>query len=99
MSTTPEDFDYILPEGWTVDSSFAETVGPPIKKKDKRNGNQDASSMLRDEIGDDMDGADMSEEEYSFWAEDCGCDHDDEDEEEFAGRRQKVYSYLYRQEG
>ena len=76
MSTT--NSDYILPEGWQIDPSFAETVGPKIKKKDHLSGNQDASSMLRSEIGDDMDGADMSEEEYAFWSE-CGCDHEEDD--------------------
>ncbi len=84
MSTT--NSDYILPEGWQIDPSFAETVGPKIKKKDHLSGNQDKSKMLEEEIGDDMDGADMSEEEYSFWAEKCGCDHkdDEEEDEEFA---------------
>ena len=82
MSTTPSDFEYILPDGWTVGPDFSETVGPKIKKKDHLVGNQDKSKMLSDEIGDDMDGADMSEEEYSFWAEECGCDHKDDEEEE-----------------
>jgi hypothetical protein len=72
--------DYILPEGWQVNSSFAETVDKKkIKKKDHLSGNQDRSAMLRDEIGDDMDGADMAEEEYSFW---CECEEKKEGEEE-----------------
>ncbi len=77
MSTT--NSDYLLPEGWQIDPSFAETVGKKIKKKDHLSGNQDRSSMLRDEIGDDMDGADMAEEEYSFW---CECEEKKEEEEE-----------------
>ena len=95
MSTT--NSDYILPEGWQIDPSFAETVGKKIKKKDHLSGNQDKSKMLEEEIGDDMDGADMSEEEYSFWAEKCDeCDHEDEDEEkaEYADDGKK-YTHTY----
>ncbi len=94
MSTMPND--YILPEGWQLDSSFAETVGPKIKKKNHLVGNQDSSKMLRDEIGDDMDGADMSEQEYAFWAEECSCDDDEEDEEktEYADDGKK-YTHTY----
>lgn len=97
MSTTPSDFEYVLPDGWTIDPDFSETVGPKIKKKDHLVGNQDKSKMLRDEIGDDMDGADMSEEEYSFWAEDRGCDHEEEEEEEKAEYADdgKKYTHTY----
>jgi hypothetical protein len=78
MSTT--NSDYLLPEGWQIDPSFAETVDKKkIKKKDHLSGNQDRSAMLRDEIGDDMDGADMAEEEYTFW---CECEEKKEEEEE-----------------
>jgi hypothetical protein len=89
MST--KNSDYILPEGWQVDSSFAETIGKKIKKKDHLSGNQDRSAMLRDEIGDDMDGADMAEEEYSFWAE-SGCDEEDEEDYSEDGKK---YTHTY----
>jgi hypothetical protein len=89
MST--KNSDYILPEGWQVDSSFAETIGKKIKKKDHLSGNQDRSAMLRDEIGDDMDGADMAEEEYSFWAE-SGCDEEDDEDYSEDGKK---YTHTY----
>jgi len=89
MSTT--NSDYFLPEGWQVDPSFAETVGKKIKKKDHLSGNQDRSSMLREEIGDDMDGADMSEEEYSFW---CECEEKEKEEADYADDGKK-YTHTY----
>ena len=61
--------EYAIPEGWSVNPSFSETVGPKIKKKDHLSGNQDKSKMLEEEIGDDTDEADMSEEEYAYWNE------------------------------
>ena len=89
MSTT--NSDYLLPEGWQIDPSFAETVGKKIKKKDHLSGNQDRSSMLREEIGDDMDGADMSEEEYSFW---CECEEEEKEEADYADDGKK-YTHTY----
>lgn len=91
MKMSTKNSDYILPEGWQVDSSFAETIGKKIKKKDHLSGNQDRSAMLRDEIGDDMDGADMAEEEYSFWAE-SGCDEEDEEDYSEDGKK---YTHTY----
>lgn len=90
MSTTPSD--YILPEGWQIDPSFAETVDKKkIKKSAHLSGNQDASPMLRSEIGDDMDGADMSEEEYTYW---CECEEEEEEEADYADDGKK-YTHTY----
>lgn len=86
MSTTPND--YILPEGWQIDPSFAETVGPEIKKKDHLSGNQDKSKMLEEEIGDDVD---MSEEEYAYW---CECEEKEDEEVEYADDGKK-YTHTY----
>jgi hypothetical protein len=55
------------PEGWSVCSSFGETVGKKITKKDHLSGNQDKSQLLEEEIGD------MSEEEYKYWCSEGPC--------------------------
>ena len=83
--------DYLLPEGWKIDPSFAETVGPKIKKKSHLVGDQDKSKMLDEEIGDDMD---MSEEEYAYW---CECEEKMEEEEEEADYADdgKKYTHTY----
>lgn len=86
MSTNPSD--YILPEGWQIDPSFAETVGPKIKKKSHLGGDQDKSKMLEEEIGDDMD---MSEEEYAYW---CECEEEEEEEADYADDGKK-YTHTY----
>ena len=89
MSTNQND--YLLPEGWQIDPSFAETVGPKIKKKSHLVGDQDKSKMLADEVGDDMD---MSEEEYAYW---CECEEKMEEEEEEADYADdgKKYTHTY----
>jgi len=88
MST--EQNEFIVPEGWVVDPSFGETVGPKIKKKSHLVGDQDKSKMLEEEIGDDMD---MSEEEYTFWCE-CQESEDDEEEMDYADDGKK-YTHTY----
>lgn len=56
MSTTPE---LILPEGWSVDPAFGETVGPPITKESHLRGDQDTQY--------NADDVEMSEDEYEYW--------------------------------
>lgn len=86
----------VIPEGWGVGPSFTErvqgrTVGPEITKKSHLSGDQDKSKMLEEEIGDDMDGADMSEEEYTYW---CECEEEEEEEADYADDGKK-YTHTY----
>ena len=81
--------EYAVPEGWSANPSFSETVGPKIKKKDHLSGNQDKSKMLEEEIGDDMD---MSEEEYAYW---CECKEKMEEEEADYADDGKKYTHTY----
>lgn len=55
MST---ETDFTLPDGWGIDPSFGEVVGPPITKKSHLRGDQDAQE----------EETSMSEEEYDYWS-------------------------------